>query len=125
VAPRRRAKEGIRRQASTALGGGSSRRRPNAGVPIRDKERFLRQRAHVVLTSGRRHESVSDGPPGDHSPFAAALLDALRDDDAAALTSSSLYARIGEAFTRQGVGHVPQLAHASDAMGEFVFFLRE
>jgi hypothetical protein len=84
--------------------------------------RFLTSRAHLVVASGRRDEQVSDGVPGEHSPFARAFLDALKDPDP--LTSSMLFARIQESFTRWDVGHSPQFGYpeGSPAGGEFVFF---
>ncbi len=97
-------------------------------VAGRYSERYLREPAHVIITSGRGNEEVSDGVVGDHSPFATAFLDALRssDDAAAAITSSMLFAGIQAEFDRRGVSHTPQIAHPEGgALGQFVFFLRK
>ena len=86
-------------------------------------ERYLTRPAHVVIASGREMEQVSDGPPGGHSPFAEAFLEALR-GGAGPLMSSSLFAGIQERFARSDVGHTPVMGVpvGSPVGGEFVFF---
>ena len=88
-------------------------------------ERYLRQKAHVVLTSGRGFEEVSDGVPGTHSPFAEAFLGTFEREDLPAITSSELFSEIDRVFAERGVGHLPQLRHAGGAPGQFVFFLEK
>jgi uncharacterized caspase-like protein len=93
--------------------------------PSSYNERYLTRKAHVVLTSGRGDEAVSDGTPGGHSPFSAAFLDALRGSEP--LTSTMLFADIQRAFTKTEIGHTPQFGYpdGSPAGGEFVFFLED
>jgi uncharacterized caspase-like protein len=39
--------------------------------------RYMRAESRIYLTSGDEHHAVSDGAPGEHSPFASALLSIL------------------------------------------------
>ncbi len=85
------------------------------------RERFLQSRAHVVISSGRPSERVSDGVAGEHSPFAKCFLDALNQHGP--LTSTMLQASIQREFAELEVPHTPVLAHPETDAGEFVFFV--
>ncbi len=98
---------------------------PRSATSTRYSERFLRSKAHVVITSGRRFEVVSDGVAGAHSPFTRAFLDALSRTDTEAMTSSALYSEIADAFVQEGIGQTPQFAYPPrQSLGQFVFFLQ-
>ncbi len=86
------------------------------------KRRFLTERAHVILTSGRGDEEVSDGDAGGHSPFAETFVAALRSGET--ITSSGLFHLLQQAFLERDVPHTPWIAHpkGSSARGQFVFF---
>lgn len=90
-------------------------------------ERYLTRKAHVVITSGRGDERVMDGEPGSNSPFMEAFLASLRSSDRPAITGSSLFTDIKEAFIDAGVGHEPQFAYppGDSQSGEFVLFLKQ
>lgn len=86
------------------------------------EEAFLRERAHVVITSGRPNEEVSDGVEGGHSPFAAAFLAQLARGDEA-VTSSEVFVAVQKELT--GALQQPRLKRpTAGADGEIVFFLR-
>lgn len=86
------------------------------------KRRFLTERAHVILTSGRGDEEVSDGDAGANSPFAEAFVAALQGGET--ITSSGLFYLMQRTFIEREVPHTPWIAHpkGSDARGQFVFF---
>lgn len=86
------------------------------------KRRFLTERAHVILTSGRGNEEVSDGDAGANSPFAEAFVAALQGRET--ITSSGLFYLMQRNFIEREVPHTPWIAHpkGSDARGQFVFF---
>lgn len=87
------------------------------------QDRFLQDRAVVVLAAGRANEQVSDGGPGGHSPFAQVFLDALR-PGTGAITSSMIHARMLQHFTERRIPQTPVLTYPEDvAPGEFVFLL--
>ncbi len=87
------------------------------------EERFTTTKAHVVLASGRPDEAVLDGELGDHSPFAATLVEALA-GSGGPVTSSMLHAELLRRFADQGVAHTPVLAFPRGAIpGEFVLRL--
>lgn len=85
-------------------------------------ERYLTRRAHVVLSSGRPDEVVSDGASGEHSPFLTVFLEQLRGSEP--FTSSMLFARMQASFVSQGIEHSPQYGYPDGAEtgGEVVFF---
>jgi len=87
----------------------------------RYEERYLTQDAHFVLCSGR-DEPVSDGT-GDHSPFAAALLEAFSLDQLA-ITGSQLSIMVEQHLLEANAKQQAQFAPLSGkGDGEFVFFL--
>ena len=90
------------------------------------RRQFLAEKAHVMLTSGRENERVSDGQPGQCSPFAQAFLDALS-GDREALTSTQLIGLIHTQFLDRSLPQRPMLVRPQgDAgSGEFVFFLKD
>ena len=49
-----------------------------------------------AMCSGRATEEVMDGQPGEHSPFAASLFEALESDSTAGLNASKLFERVRE-----------------------------
>ena len=84
-------------------------------------EVLARKRARVVLTSGGL-EPVDDAGRGDHSAFAAALLDALSENDGI-LDTGSLYARIRRPVMLAS-DQTPELAdirRAGHEGGDFLF----
>ncbi|MBK7876868.1 MAG: caspase family protein [Planctomycetes bacterium] len=86
------------------------------------EEKFLRERAHVVLTSGRANETVSDGTAGAHSPFAKAFLEQLARSDAAITTSEFHSAVQKELYGLQQSARIKRPTPGAD--GDVVFFLR-
>lgn len=78
-----------------------------------------------VICSGRL-EVVSDGAPGQHSPFADLLISRLRDNTVPALNTTALVQYVKE--------HIPKLSqqapidgrlqNSSDRGGEFIFHLK-
>ena len=76
-----------------------------------------------MIASGRLDEQVSDGVPGEHSPFTRALLQTLQ--GSGPLTSSMLFSRIETIFIEWDVPHTPQLGYPGTDPGEFVFFRDE
>ncbi|MBI5364535.1 MAG: caspase family protein [Planctomycetes bacterium] len=86
------------------------------------EEKFLRERAHVIITSGREDERVSDGPAGGHSPFAQAFLDQIT-RGGVAFTSTELYAEVNKRlYEERQSARIKR--PTKDAEGEVVFFLR-
>ena len=79
-----------------------------------------------MMTSGRGWERVSDGKPGQLSPFANALLDALS-GEGEALTATRLKGFIQNRFLQMQFAQEPQLIRPVGAAGEgeFVFFLKD
>jgi hypothetical protein len=63
------------------------------GSPTAFEEKLLTEAARVVICSGRADQRVQDGVLGEHSPFAAAFLEALS-SPGAHITSSEIYAFI-------------------------------
>lgn len=88
-------------------------------------QRFLTSPAHVVISSGRANEKVSDGVAGANSPFATAFLAAL--ESTGPMTSTGLFLSIQEYFIQHKVGHTPQMGRPEESPsdGEFVFFRGE
>lgn len=89
-------------------------------------ERFLTRPAHVIITSGRGDEEVSDGAPGGHSPFAKALVAALH-TPGRPLTTTMLFAEIQHAVLESGIAQTPVYGYpeGSPVGGEVVFFREE
>lgn len=84
--------------------------------------KYLQERAHVVLTSGRANEKVSDGVSGEHSPFARAFLDQFA-RDGVAFTTTELLAAVQ--VKMKGQNQTPRMKRPTeDASGEVVFFLK-
>jgi formylglycine-generating enzyme required for sulfatase activity len=90
--------------------------------PYTAADELDRRPSRRVLTSGL-DTRVSDGRPGDvNSPFAAALLQTLRESAGSALTLSQL---LPDLRSRTGPGQTPQfrpLDLPGDGLGEFVFY---
>ena len=88
-------------------------------LPVDEK-----QKAHVVISSGRPNDRVSDGASGGHSPFAAGFLAALA--RSGELTSSMLLAELQTHYRAAGETRLPQLGYPAGRPlgGEFVFFGR-
>jgi hypothetical protein len=87
------------------------------------EQKFLRERAHVVITSGAGNDRVSDGRAGENSPFAQAFLDQLA-RDAEAITSAELFSAVVTKLAPLP-GQSPRTSRPTrDASGEVVFFLR-
>ncbi len=101
-------------------GGGVSELRGTGDSPV---DKLLRRKAHLVFASSRRDEQASDGLQGEHSPFAKAFLDALRDPSRPSVTSSELNARITNVF-RDYPNQTPIMGYRglSGGDGQFVFF---
>ena len=86
------------------------------------EEKYLRERAHVVITSGRANEKVSDGVEGEHSPFARAFL-AQFSGNGIAFTTTELLGAVHAQL--RGQSQSPRLKHPTEgAEGEVVFFLK-
>lgn len=82
---------------------------------------YVAREARLVLTSGRADEVVSDGPAGEHSPFAQILIDVLGDDEGP-MTSGILYAELLRRYPQFGVSHAPAIRSPRGfEQGEFVF----
>jgi len=82
--------------------------------------------ARLALTSGRQTEKVRDGVPGDHSPFARALLDAMREGPrpryhADEFTADELGIWLKERV-RQQAGQTPQYVQLPDHEGGDIVF---
>ena len=89
------------------------------------RNELLTGRAHVLLASSRPNKPALDGPPGGHSPFAQAFLDALS-DPGEPLTSAELAVMIQKKFEADGIDQALMGHHRETApeMSEFVFFRR-
>jgi serine/threonine-protein kinase len=99
-------------------GGGVTQLRGDVDQPT---DLLLRRRAHIIFASTLRDEAASDGVVGEHSPFAQAFLDALRDPNRSSVTSSELGSRITDALRR--VPQTPNLGYRpGGGNGQFVFF---
>lgn len=75
-----------------------------------------------VITSGNM-EMVDDGPPGQHSPFAKALIETLRDNQQASLNADDLFKHINRKM-RNNANQMPQgapIKDVGDEGGVFVF----
>lgn len=84
--------------------------------------RYVSRPAHLVLTSGRPFEQVSDGLPGGHSPFTRALLECLTRTDEAFVTTADLLVHMQDVFDADDVPHNPSLGHPSGTIGGHVVF---
>ncbi len=84
-------------------------------------ERFVAERAHVVIASGRPDEQVVDGY--EHSPFARVMIEMLN-GPGPPVTSSMMLVEMQKDFIERGIEQTPQLGYASESHGhgEFVFF---
>ncbi len=87
------------------------------------REQFLTHKAHIVISSGNRHEPVSDGKQGENSPFAKALLGVLQRPEAA-ITSSMLHALVQDKMIGKASQHPEIKKTPETSSGEFVFFLK-
>lgn len=97
---------------------------PRTGSAAARARTYLSQQAHLVLTSGRPFEQVSDGEPGRHSPFTRALLDCLTGDEPF-LTTADVLVHMQDVFDEAQVPHRPSLGHATGStFGQVVFFPR-
>jgi hypothetical protein len=95
---------------------------PRSSTASRFARKLLTEKAHVVISSGRPNELVSDGAAGEHSPFAAAFLEAL--ERPGEITSSMLLGFLHERYRAAGSTRLPQLGYPEGHPlgGEFVFF---
>jgi|GEM_PF-2651158 len=100
-------------------GGGVSELRGSSDQPI---DKLLRRKAHIVFASSLKDEQASDGTTGNHSPFAQAFLDVLKDPARKSVTSSDLNVAITNAL-REFPDQTPQMGHRpKGGTGQFVFF---
>ncbi|MEM6263479.1 MAG: caspase family protein [Bacteroidota bacterium] len=87
-------------------------------------ERQYKKPSRWLLTSGGHDEKVPDGAPGTNSPFAASLLEVLRENPEDGLRVSKIIDRVTEK-TAERSGSTPigrQLR--GDQGGQFVFYLK-
>jgi len=89
------------------------------------ESKYLTQPARIILSSEVSDDPVTDGVPGQHSPYTGALLRAFAQRDTSCLTASMLHARIQMALqnTNQRPAHVSFPYKGVKAAGDFVFFL--
>ncbi|MEL7424855.1 MAG: SUMF1/EgtB/PvdO family nonheme iron enzyme [Bacteroidota bacterium] len=76
-----------------------------------------------AICSGRHDETVADGLPGGHSPFAESILDVLSHTKQEYITTNFLYEQVRDQ-TRSNYDQIPDggpLANAGHKRGEFVF----
>lgn len=91
----------------------------SAGVPEKLEKRLSRW----IFSSGRKDEKVDDGKPGKNSPFAASILQVLRDNELAKLKAASLINEVTERTSALS-GQLPEgapLRNAGDDGGQYIF----
>ena len=90
------------------------------------EERLMTRRAHVIISSGRGDQQVSDGVPGENSPFATAFIKALDSNGPArAITSSQIYSSMETYWMQEDFNQEPLIGYPEGAQGgNFVFVLR-
>lgn len=84
---------------------------------------LLQLQSRWALCSGRHNETVADGPPDGHSPFAESILDVLGKSDREYITLDFLLEQVREQ-TRANYSQLPDggpLQFADHRRGQFVF----
>ena len=88
------------------------------------QERFLTRRAHIVIASGASDQQVSDGEPGQNSPFMQVIA-SLLEEPGEPLTASQLFAALQRSFAERGLPQIPLMGRSTlvnEDGGDFVFF---
>lgn len=91
---------------------------------IEDLDRY---RSRWALCSGRNDQTVSDGAPGENSPFAKSILNVLKATEKEDLSISKLSYQVVES-TRANYHQLPEgnpLFDTGHAGGEYIFRLKE
>lgn len=103
-------------------GGGVTQLR---GATDQPTDKLLRRKAHLVFASSLKTEQAVDGVGGEHSPFARAFLDVLKDKSRKSVTSSLLSSAITQAL-EDSPNQTPNLGYrvspSGGGDGQFVFF---
>lgn len=88
-------------------------------------QQLERLNSRWVICSGRHNQEVLDGPPGGHSPFAQAVLNALGKVDQPAITSAFLGQWVQEETQHNYNEQLPDYGPVygvGDQRGQFVFW---
>lgn len=102
-----------------------SKRKKKVVTLVKELERY---RSRLVVTSGRHFQLADDGEPGEHSPFAASIIEYLEENQAYELNFTKFCEEIRSRTNERAAKQSPVFGRLNlddDEGGEYIFRLKQ